>query len=198
MGSNYFKNWTAEMVIAHNKKVTGGSLTKVPHNLENLKPSDFDDLPAKKSKRYAIDPYPHPVRRFNEMDYEIERKHFSIVINPMGAVRCNRSVAWKRTPSQEAYFAYKNRLRTAFGDVTCPDEVKIIAYIKMPDSWSKKKKAALNGFPHRQKPDADNITKGVKDSLFKQDEAVWSESCKKFWAEKGLLEITLVYWKKKI
>jgi Holliday junction resolvase RusA-like endonuclease len=59
----------------------------------------------------------------------------------------------------------------------------------MPDSWSKKKKANMNGMPCESKPDTDNITKAVKDTLRKEDGDIWWEKAEKRWAYKGSIII---------
>ena len=58
-------------------------------------------------------------------------------------------------------------------------------HIPMPMSWSKKKKALMLGKPHQQRPDTDNICKGVMDSLLEEDCKVWHLEAKKYWAEEG-------------
>lgn len=59
---------------------------------------------------------------------------------------------------------------------------------QIPQSWSKKKKAALINKPHTQKPDTSNLVKFVEDSL---NEILWQDDCyiskieaSKRWAEK--------------
>jgi len=49
----------------------------------------------------------------------------------------------------------------------------------------------LWGKPHREKPDADNIYKGVCDALFKEDEMIYfAQSCK-YWGRSDCVEITV-------
>ena len=59
----------------------------------------------------------------------------------------------------------------------------------MPDTWSKSKKVKMNGMPHKQKPDTDNLVKSVKDTLKKEDSDVWWEKAEKRWAYKGSIII---------
>ena len=61
--------------------------------------------------------------------------------------------------------------------------------IPMPDSWSIKKKEKMNGLPCLVKPDLDNITKGVKDSLKSNDSDIWYEKAEKRWAYTGCIVI---------
>jgi len=68
----------------------------------------------------------------------------------------------------------------------CFDAVYLIP---MPDSWSGKKKERMNGMPCEVKPDTDNITKGIKDALRKNDSDIWYEKAEKRWAYKGSIII---------
>ena len=55
--------------------------------------------------------------------------------------------------------------------------LKLMAYMPIPASTSKRKHAAMVGEPHTKKPDADNIIKAVLDGLngvaFKDDSMVY-------------------------
>lgn len=55
---------------------------------------------------------------------------------------------------------YKN-----FTPLECALEVEIKAIFEIPKSYSKKKRAELLGKEHTKKPDADNISKCILDSL---------------------------------
>jgi Holliday junction resolvase RusA-like endonuclease len=68
-----------------------------------------------------------------------------------------------------------------------PVRLGMIASFAVPVSWSKRKRAAMLGRPHTQKPDADNIAKAIKDGL---NRIAWSDDCqvcdlyvRKVWAE---------------
>jgi Holliday junction resolvase RusA-like endonuclease len=58
----------------------------------------------------------------------------------------------------------------------------------MPQSWSKKKRVAMDGQPHQQKPDLDNLTKSLLDALFEDDSHLghWTS---KLWGETGMIVI---------
>ncbi|TPE53060.1 RusA family crossover junction endodeoxyribonuclease [Amaricoccus solimangrovi] len=68
-----------------------------------------------------------------------------------------------------------------------PVMLDVVAYFEIPKSWSKKKRAALLGAPHAQKPDASNIAKQVEDALngiaYHDDAQVVDTRCRKFWGE---------------
>lgn len=101
---------------------------------------------------------------------------------PVPAPRMTRSDKWKKRPIVMRYFAYRDELKKAGAQL--PNQpCKLTFYIGMPDSWSKKKKAAMNGMPHEQTPDIDNLTKGFLDAIFEQDKQVWSIWIEKRWSE---------------
>jgi Holliday junction resolvase RusA-like endonuclease len=124
-------------------------------------------------------------------------------INPMGAVRMTKRDKYfldpnhpdpkkRQRPAVTRYFLYKRNLQVqAKGySFTLPESgIHITAYLEMPKSWSKKKKEAMNGQPHRSRPDADNILKGIQDALCKEDGYIWDVRITKKWANHGSIEI---------
>lgn len=65
----------------------------------------------------------------------------------------------------------------------------IIFIIPMPKSWSQKKRDLMNGQPHQQKPDIDNLTKSLLDALFDDDSHIWDIRTSKVWGEMGQIII---------
>lgn len=109
-------------------------------------------------------------------------QYFTSHLEPMGAPRMTRADAWKKRPVVLRYHAFKDKLRhDCKGIDQNASGVTWFAYFPMPDSWSKKKKAAMSGLLHRQKPDRDNVDKGVLDALFPNDAGIASGSINKFW-----------------
>lgn len=97
-----------------------------------------------------------------------------------------RSDAWRKRPCVERYRAWCDEARLAAGQI--PENVIAVhcyAHIKVPESWSQKKKQAHYGKLHRQRPDEDNILKACKDALFSDDSAVSIGQCVKLWCEEG-------------
>lgn len=76
-------------------------------------------------------------------------------------------------------------------DYQVPDVLKDITFIiQMPKSWTKKKKQELDGQPHQQKPDLDNILKGFKDALCENDSYIHSyNNVRKIWGYEGKIVI---------
>lgn len=78
--------------------------------------------------------------------------------------------------------------------LTGPVKLTIFASFVIPKSWSKKKAEQHLHRPHTQKPDADNVAKGVLDGLnriaFADDGQVYEIVVRKMW---GLTEKTEVF-----
>ena len=139
------------------------------------------------SERYIID----YTRRFYMFD-----------VIPIGAPRMTQSDKWKINPNHPdplkrqrkiitQYWAFKtllqlqaNQLEFKLGNV-----LDALYLMPMPNSWSNKKKQRMNGMPCEVKPDTDNITKAVKDTLRKNDSDIWYEKAEKRWAYHGSIII---------
>lgn len=104
-------------------------------------------------------------------------------IEPMGKPRMTQRDKWKKRPCVLVYHAFKDyvRLSLASVDLSDVDGVSWDAFFSMPKSWSKKKKEAMRGQPHQQKPDRDNIDKAILDALLKDDSVVWRGELYKYW-----------------
>lgn len=108
-------------------------------------------------KKYAIDPYPKP--------------------------RMTRSDGWKKRPVVLKYWKFCKDIEDL--GVTITNEPIITFVVRMPKSWSKKKKAEMEGKPHQQTPDLDNYIKALFDACKKEDKAVWSVCAQKIWGYNG-------------
>lgn len=119
--------------------------------------------------------------------------HVTLLGDPIGKPRMTRADKWRRRPCVLAYRSWADKARYAlraaspdalFAEGVLPAglyDVSWVAYVAMPDSWSKKKKAALRGKLHFGKPDRDNIDKAILDALFPDDRGVTSGALHKFW-----------------
>lgn len=103
--------------------------------------------------------------------------------------RMTRSDVWKKRPSVMRYRAFCDSLRDKAGNYLPGDIVSLEFYICMPKSWSKKKKKALEGKPHQQTPDIDNLIKAFLDALLDDDSSVWSVHATKHWAVEGKIVV---------
>lgn len=124
-------------------------------------------------------------------------------IEPMGAVRMTKSDQWKLDPFHKdpkkrqrkpvtRYFKFKRDIKAQAeqnGFKLPESEFHAVFIIPMPHSWSQKKKNQMNGAPHKQKPDLDNMIKAVKDSLCDEDKSVWDYRLTKYWGVAGKIII---------
>ena len=139
-----------------------------------------------------------------ELPYELDnsRQFYLFDIIPMGAVRMTVSDKWKTNPNHPdpkkrqrktvgEYFNFKNSILLQAKSIKfeLKTTLDVLFLIPMPNSWSNKKKEKMNGLPHKQKPDTDNLVKAVKDALKKDDSDVWLEKAEKRWAYKGSIII---------
>lgn len=109
-------------------------------------------------------------------------------IDPMPKPRMTRADKWKQRPAVMKYRAYKDEIRLR--GVSVPEASAHITFvIPMPASWSKKKRQNMNGMPHQQRPDIDNLHKGLLDALFTEDCQVWDHWITKVWGEQGAILI---------
>lgn len=111
-----------------------------------------------------------------------------IEIDPVPAPRMTRSDRWAKRPCVMRSFEFRNKLFQAYGK-TLPVPCRLIFTIAMPQGWSEKKKLAMDGKPHCARPDIDNLSKNIFDSLLKEDSHVWKFEAAKYWGRKGSIEI---------
>ncbi len=85
-------------------------------------------------------------------------------------------------------FADELRLRCNLQGIEITTCLNAIFTLPMPKSWSNKKKAGMNGKPHQQKPDIDNICKALLDPLLKDDSGVHQLIVSKIWGNEVSIE----------
>lgn len=114
-----------------------------------------------------------------------------IAIRPVPKPRLTQRDRWAHRPSVVRYYAFCDELRLKY-----PYPLKETAlfnfYIEMPKSWSKKKRAAMLGKPHQQKPDIDNLAKAVMDALCEEDSYIYALHAEKYWADEPGIEIDVI------
>lgn len=115
---------------------------------------------------------------------------------PMGKPRMTQSDKWHKRPAVVRYREFCDRLRAEAarqGFVPTDAGMYLRFWLPMPKSWSKKKKRAMIGRPHQQKPDADNIEKAFLDALMTDDSTVWHIAGReKRWHLHGAIEVTIM------
>lgn len=109
-----------------------------------------------------------------------------IPVIPIGAPRMTQRDRWKKRPVVLRYFDYKDTVRLSGFKVT--ETLNVIFYMQMPKSWSAKKKAAMDGKPHDQKPDIDNLLKALMDTTG-EDKTVHTITARKIWSSNPRITI---------
>ena len=113
-------------------------------------------------------------------------KEYPIV--PVAKPRMTQRDKWARRPPVVRYFMFKADCQIA-GVTVNPSGDHVTFIIPMPHSWSKKKRANLDGKPHQLKPDIDNLTKALFDAVLEQDCGVWDHRATKRWGMEGKIII---------
>ena len=113
----------------------------------------------------------------------------TIYIEVMGKPRMSRKDKWLNPPRDcvGRYWKYKDKLKEEMEGIDLSDCFCIswTAYFPIPKSWSKNKKEHMRGKWHQQKPDRDNIDKGILDALLPEDCMIASGSLQKHWDDGG-------------
>ena len=105
-------------------------------------------------------------------------------IDPVPKPRQTRSAHWKKTPSDERYYAFKDAVR--FSKVSVPDSgYHVLFVLKMPKSGKYQGKKIIKHTACPKTPDKDNLEKALLDSLFKQDSHIWDGRVSKIWGDAG-------------
>lgn len=112
-----------------------------------------------------------------------------INVTPIGKPRMTRSDKWKLRDVVVRYRMFKDALRREAPELqgAVGDSVWLVFEIAMPMSWSNKKRLAMLGTYHQQKPDIDNLVKAFLDATLKDDSAVYEVHAKKVWALAGAI-----------
>ena len=119
------------------------------------------------------------------------RKVYTLDAAPVSKPRMTRRDKWMKRPCVVRYRAWADALREAARgrEIRNPVFVRIHCVIEVPKTWSKQKKKFKVGTAHRNRPDADNILKGIVDALWKEDKGIASMQIKKVWGWNNYTEI---------
>jgi Holliday junction resolvase RusA-like endonuclease len=97
--------------------------------------------------------------------FDIPGKPFAKQRHRVGAIR-GRARAFNTAANERFEDVVRTIAAPMFpAPVDGPVALEVVAVFAPPASWSKRKRAAMLGKPHVQRPDADNIAKAVKDGL---------------------------------
>lgn len=121
-------------------------------------------------------------------------KSYNIV--PVPKPRMTVADRWKKRPAVIKYWEFKDAIKELGLIFKNGDSITFI--IPMPKSWSAKKCLSMDGKPHQQKPDIDNLYKALSDSIFEEDSSIWHLGEQmKLWGRKGKIIINSPLDKKK-
>lgn len=115
-------------------------------------------------------------------------------IDPVPKPRQTRSSKWKTSDREARYYDFKDDIiRT---HTTLPEKgYHVLFVLKMPKSWSDKKKNRMRHKPHKQTPDKDNLEKALLDAIFHKnskegnDSHIWDGRVSKVWGDNGKIII---------
>ena len=113
----------------------------------------------------------------------LETSVITINVAPCSKPRMTRADKWKKRQCVTKFFAFRDAIKLSSIHNIALESFDIEFYIPMPKSWSKKKKAKMNGEPHQQRPDLDNYIKAWCDSVFEEDSVVWRFKASKRWTD---------------
>jgi Holliday junction resolvase RusA-like endonuclease len=113
---------------------------------------------------------------------------------PMGAPRQSSSDRWKQRPVVMRYRAYKDEIRRQVleqvGEHGADDLSKctmftLSFYLPFPKSYGKNKRILLESSGHNEKPDIDNLIKGVFDTICEDDKHIKHVTASKYWQSRN-------------
>jgi Holliday junction resolvase RusA-like endonuclease len=118
------------------------------------------------------------------------------------APRMTRSDKWNKRPCVVRYMAFRNEvalaMRAEMTNKRIPESLltevvraDMVFTLPMPPSWPKKKKDAHFSAIHCQRPDCDNLAKGVLDAIFGEDSRIAFLSVAKYWSTKPYVHVRL-------
>jgi len=111
--------------------------------------------------------------------------------NPgMAKPRMTKADTWKKRPIVLRYWEYKDNIRSWAwkNKFTLGNDIYCVFHIPMPKSWSKKKKIQMNYADHQQRPDIDNLLKGLMDALLEEDSHIHTVYARKIWSDHGAID----------
>ena len=111
-------------------------------------------------------------------------------IIPCPKPRMSRSDKWRQRTEVLRYRAFCDEVRlkkVAFDNAT-----HVFFILPMPESWSKVKRARMDGQPHQSRPDADNLIKALGDALYVEDSHLWNYAVTKLWGVAGQIRIVKI------
>ena len=98
----------------------------------------------------------------------------------------------KRAPVLSRWLAYSDEVKYRRLTLDLDRYYHVLFVIPMPPSWSKARRAEQCFRKHQQKPDKDNLEKGLLDILHGEDCAAWDGRVTKVWGTKPFIVISSI------
>jgi Holliday junction resolvase RusA-like endonuclease len=95
---------------------------------------------------------------------------------------------WRKRACVLRYRAFKDKCRVY--RVALPQPCSVVFHLLMPASWDEPKRVRLEGQPHTQRPDLDNLIKALGDAVCAEDSHLWSIAAEKRWSRVAGIEVT--------
>lgn len=139
--------------------------------------------------------YQRLLSRQAQDDDRVVCRDIRLEVAPLPKPRMTRGDSWMNPPRRcvAAYRAYCDTIRRLCGpEYQFPSEgAHITFHLPMPASWSGKHRQEMDGQPHMQTPDVDNLAKAILDALNIEDSHIWDLRITKRWAVVGAVHIQL-------
>lgn len=113
-------------------------------------------------------------------------------IAPVPKPRMTQADKWHKRACTSAYWDFKAECLAK--KVFMPDACKVTFFIAPPKSWSEKKKKGCEYTAHREKPDVDNLLKGLMDAVVEKDKTIWNVHAIKRYSVNPRIEITPIHF----
>lgn len=129
-------------------------------------------------------------KQFKEEFYPL-KKQIIFNIDPIPKPRMTIGDRSKHRPIVVRYWNFKSKLQLLAAEInyTIGDCLDIEFHIAMPDTLNVGDKFALNGTPHKERMDIDNLTKAFLDCLDSEDKHIWNLHARKVWSYTGKIII---------
>lgn len=114
-------------------------------------------------------------------------------ICPVPKPRMTQRDKWAKRPAVLRYRAFCDEVRARGLDL--PEDGSIVTFVlPMPKSWAKKKHNEMDGQPHQQRPDLDNLLKALADACYSEDCRIHCIAARKVWGSEGLILVRPWTW----
>lgn len=126
--------------------------------------------------------------------YAKKMNEFYLPICPVAKPRMTKRDRWSKRPAVVKYWAFKDQLADVKSELASfifdNADVQITFGIQIPKSYSKTKANKCLFKFHKQRPDIDNLLKGLLDGVMDEDSAVCSVYTQKRWVKNGCVLVT--------